>query len=447
MLSLPVKFLFAFLIGAIIGLERESRRQDSQADDDRFSAGGIRTYALVSLLGSLAGFFYLNHFSAMTILLVMFVGLIVLIYYALGSHMTKHMGMTNEISIFVTFLLGFLSMTDILPIQIVVILLVVTLLLLSFKSQTKQFVQGVSTNEMRSFISYALIALVVLPLLPNTPITFSDIPFLPSLLEGYNVHLGQFASLEIFNPRKLWFIVALVTGIDVFGYALGRLVGTKKSFTLTSFVAGFISSTSTTQSLAQKSKRTGLVTTLVGAALLANMASFFQVFLLVGPINPAWLVSITPTMLAIIFSSGALAFYFIKQKEGKGIASKKEVKENVKEKKIFSLLPALKFACLLIVVKLLTKVCLLLFGNSGFIVSSVIASFAGIDAIVINLADLAGKAITFKTALITFTLVNATNLLSKSFYTFLQANRSFAKKFIFSVAAIIFMSFVGFLFF
>ncbi len=446
-LSLPLKFLFALLMGAIIGLERKSSHQSFSENHEHTSAGGIRTYALVSLLGAFAGFLYLSDFSLIGVMITAFVGLIVLIYYAIGSYFTRRVGMTNEISIFVTFVLGFLSMTEIVPIQVIVILLVVTLLVLSIKSETDHFMKGISDHEVQAFISYGLIALVVLPLLPNTPITIGQVPFLQILLNGYGFDLGSFAGVEIFNPRKLWFIVALVTGIDVFAHALGRLVGKKKSFTLTSFVAGFVSSTSATQSLAQKSKRTGMIFPLLGAALLANMASFFQVFLLVGPLNSAWLVFLTPTLLAIILLSGFLAVYFLKKKEDPVAEGKKEKKDQpVEEKKIFSLIPALKFAALLIGVKFFTKISLILFGNSGFIISSVIASLAGIDAIVITLAELAGKEITFVTALFTFILVNATNLISKSVYVFLQANRSFALKFFASVIGIILISFVGFIF-
>ncbi len=447
LLSLPMKFLFALLMGAIIGLERKSSHQSFSENHEESSAGGIRTYALVSLLGAFAGFLYLSDFSLIGVMITAFVGLIVLIYYAIGSYFTRRVGMTNEISIFVTFVLGFLSMTEIVPIQVIVILLVVTLLVLSIKSETDHFMKGISDHEVQSFISYALIALVVLPLLPNTAITIGQVPFLQTLLNGYGVDLGSFASVEIFNPRKLWFIVALVTGIDVFGHALGRLVGKKKSFTLTSFVAGFVSSTSATQSLAQKSKRTGMIFPLLGAALLANMASFFQVFLLVGPLNSAWLVFLTPTLLAIILLSGFLAIYFLKKKEDHHEEGKKEKKDQpVEEKKIFSLIPALKFAGLLIGVKFFTKISLILFGNSGFVISSVIASLAGIDAIVITLAELAGKEITFATALFTFILVNATNLISKSVYVYLQANRTFALKFLASVIGIILISFIGFIF-
>jgi uncharacterized membrane protein (DUF4010 family) len=109
-------------------------------------------------------------------------------------------------------------------------------------------------------------------------------------------------------------------------------------------------------------------------------------------------------------------------------------------------MPALKFAGILIVIKIVTKICLILFGQSGFIVSSIIASFAGLDAILVTLAEMAGGVITFKFAFITFLLVNATNLLSKTTYSFLQGNRKFALRFLISAVIIMLASSVWLLF-
>ena len=336
--------------------------------------------------------------------------------------------------------------SNLLIIQLTIALLVVLLLILSLKHETKNFMKGISNHETEACISYAIIALVILPFLPNQGISLGQIPYLSQLLEGYQISLGEWANLELLNPRKVWFVVVLITGIDVVGHILGRLVGEKRSFGLASFVGGFISSTSTTQSLAQKSKSTGMVNGLVGAAVLANLASFFQVFLLVGPLNREWLVNLTPTLLCIIVAAAIMSVIFWKMPESKTGSKSNKADPETKEKKIFALAPAIKFAGLLIVVKLITKICLILFGQTGFMISSVIASLAGIDAVTVNLADLSGGLIAMQMATVTFILVNATNLLSKSFYAFLQGSRAFALKFFLSVLVIIGASLVGIFF-
>jgi uncharacterized membrane protein (DUF4010 family) len=180
----------------------------------------------------------------------------------------------------------------------------------------------------------------------------------------------------------------------------------------------------------------------VGAALLANMSSFLQIFLLVGPLNGRWLVTLLPSLLIMILSATILSALFLKKKE----VVTESANEETKEGKMFSLVPALKFAILLVFIKLITKICLILFGQSGFVVSSIIASLAGLDAVLVNLAEMAGVAITFKFATITFLLVNATNLMSKSVFSYLQGNCKFALNFFLSSLVIIAGSFVGFIF-
>lgn len=428
--EITLQLFLATIFGATIGLEREGSNQGPTI------FGGIRTYALVGLTGALSGLFFQNNFSSLGLLFTGGFLALLISYYIINSIKTGSLGLTTEISVLLTFLIGLFLILNILPLQTISAIFVTVLFILSLKSKTSKLVGGITRHELQSFISYAIVAIIVLPLLPDISYKLNDLPVLPELFKSLNIDLGQFSNLDLINPRKIWLIVVLITGIDVFGYIISRLVGSKKGFALTSFVAGFISSTSTTQSLAQKSLKTKFVNHLVGAALLANLASFIQIFLLVGPINPKWLAFISPSIFLMILTAGIIGFYYLKQKEPAEEAQETDIKDG----KIFSLVPALKFAGLLIIIKIFTKICLILFGQSGFIISSIIASFAGIDAILVNLADMAGQTIEYQFALLTFLIVNATNLLSKAGYSFLQGNRSFTKKFLFGAVSIIFIS-------
>lgn len=390
----------------------------------------------------MVGIFFTNSFSSLALLIAGGFIALLISYFIVGANFSHDFGITSELSVVVTFLLGLLLVVNIIPLQIIVAIFVILMLILSLKSKTNELVAGISRSELQSFISYAIIALVVFPFLPNVSYKVSDLPFLSTLLQSFNVDLGQFRTLDLINPRKIWQVVVLITGIDVFGYILGKIVGNKKGFALTSFFASFVSSTSATQSLAQKSKKTNFVNHLVGAAVVANLASFLQIFLLVGPLNPRWLVSITPSILLMVLTAGLITVIFLRKKE----TTKKEKQTETKSGKIFSLIPALKFAGLLIIIKIVTKICLILFGQSGFIISSVIASFAGLDAILVNLAEMAGQTITYKFAFITFLLVNATNLLSKTVYSYLQGSRDFALKFLVADLLIIAASSIWLLF-
>ena len=436
--DLFINLILAFIFGATVGLERESTKGSGA------HFGGIRTFSLVSLMGALAGIFIVHEYQVLGVLVIAgFLLLLISNYVTEGLH-TKDFGVTSELSALGTFFLGVMVMLNIIPLQTTVAFLVTLVFILSLKSKTDKLMAGISKHEVQAFVSYAIIALVALPVLPDYAYKVKDLPIVESLLKGLGVNLLQFDNLDLINPRKIWFVVVLITGIDVFGYILSRLVGDKSSFALTSFMAGFVSSTSTTQSLALRSKGSRFVNHLVGAAILANMASFFQIFLLIGPLNASWLMAILPSIMIMILAAGVLAVYFFKRKEpDDGVAATEEKKND----QIFSLLPALKFAALLIVIKIVTKICLILFGESGFIISSVLASFAGIDAIMVNLADMAGHTITFKFAFLTFLIINATNLLSKAGYSYLQGDRRFALRLLMAMVIVIAASATGLFFF
>ncbi|MBL7852443.1 MAG: MgtC/SapB family protein [Cyclobacteriaceae bacterium] len=436
--DLFINLILAFIFGATVGLERESSKGSGP------HVGGIRTFSLMSMSGALAGIFIVHGYLVLGVAVIVgFLLLLISNYITEGLH-SKDFGITSELSALGTFFLGLMVMLNIIPLQTTVAFLVILVFILSLKSRTEKLMAGISKTEVQSFVSYAIIALVALPVLPDYAYKVKDLPIVESLLRGLGVSLVQFDNLDLINPRKIWFVVVLITGIDVFGYILSRLVGDKSSFALTSFMAGFVSSTSTTQSLALRSKSSRFVNHLVGAAILANLASFFQIFLLIGPLNAPWLMSILPSIMIMILAAAVLAVYYFKRQEpddGNAAAEEK------KSEQIFSLLPALKFAALLIVIKIVTKICLILFGESGFIISSVLASFAGIDAIMVNLADMAGHTITFKFAFLTFLIINATNLLSKSGYSYLQGDRRFALRFLMAMLIVIGASATGLLFF
>jgi uncharacterized membrane protein (DUF4010 family) len=149
------KLVLALLFGAAVGLERESGQPQEG------SAGGMRTYSLIALLGAVCGILYVNSltFFAMAIAICFF--LMILMYYGIGSARTGDFGMTTEVATFFTFLIGMLPMLNIMDTQLIVAIFVVLIMVLSIKAKTKELVAGVSSKEIQSFISYAIISLVI----------------------------------------------------------------------------------------------------------------------------------------------------------------------------------------------------------------------------------------------------------------------------------------------
>jgi uncharacterized membrane protein (DUF4010 family) len=435
--SIALKLFLSLLVGAAVGFERESDAKGKES----LLGGGVRTFSLVSLIGFLSGLFYLNNLPLVSVFLsIAFVALLI-VYYTLHSKETKNLGLTTEMAYILTFAIGNVLALNFINTQITLALVVMLILILSLKQKSKQLISEVSRSEVESFISYAIVALVILPFLPNITYTLSNFPSLINFFHGIGLEVSKLSGLEIINPSKLWFIVVLITGIDVFGYVLGKMLGSGKGFAITSFIGGFISSTSTTQSLANQSKAYSNKNILVGAAILANLASFIQIFLLVGPLNVDFLVKIFPSLVGMIISAGIISIYYF-SKTGKVAPVNTIEKSN---RKIFSLLPALRFAVLILVVKIITGIGLIYFGHIGFLISSIISSIAGPDPILINLATSSPTSISLSFALLVFLSVNAANLLSKMAYSYLQGSKTFAKAISISLLIIIISSAIVFI--
>jgi uncharacterized membrane protein (DUF4010 family) len=441
-LSVPLKLIISLILGAVIGLERESYEKEISKPHDIPAGGlGVRTFALITLLGAVAGLLRPNFFSLFLTLNISFM-LLTLSYYIIGSIFTNDNGITTELGIIFAYLVGLFISLEVFSVQIILALTVVLILILSRKAEIKTIIKGIKRSEINAFISYAIIALVVLPFLPNQSFILSDIPNLEEILSSYNINLGILKNIEILNPSRLWMIVALITGVDVAGYILEKTVGQKKGWLLTSMAGGFISSTATTQSLAQQSKKSANTNALVAAAIFANLTSFIQMFILIALINSLFLVRSTIFILSIILSSFAAGIFFLQKKEKIDL---KKTKESLKQVKIFALGPALKFALLFSLIKLASKLSLVFFGQNGFLAATALGSLAGLDAIIINTSELAANTITFKTGILALILANAINLLSKVVYSFTQGKKDFAIKFGLSMLAVIASSFIGLL--
>jgi uncharacterized membrane protein (DUF4010 family) len=444
-LSIPLKLILSLILGAVIGLERESYAQKLTPSKNYHSGSlGVRSFALITVLGTIAGLVKADYYSLFLIVTITFMALL-LAYYIVGSFFTNDNGITTELAIIYSFLIGLFIALEVMPIQLILAITVVLILILSKKENIQTLIAGIKSSEFNAFVSYALIALVVLPFLPNVPYSLKDIPYLTNILAAYNLHLGNLATVEIFNPFNLWKIVAIITGVELFGYMLEKTFGQKKGWLLTSMAGGFISSTSTTQSIAQESKTSKNINLLVSAAFFANLASFFQHFILIASINTLFLAKNTVFILAIIISATALSVFYLRKKDPTAPTGLKEVKSQLSEDKIFSLSSALKFTFIFLLVKIFTKISLQIFGSSGFLITSTIAALTGIDAVTINASELAGNLISYQTGLITLVLANAVNLLSKSVYTFMSGNKQFALKFTIGSIIIILSSTVGIL--
>jgi uncharacterized membrane protein (DUF4010 family) len=237
-------------IGLLLGAERERRKGSGPGR----GAAGVRTFALVALLGGLA---VRVGGDAVVAAALVFVGLAALAGYLKTG--AEHPGITTEVALVVAFLLGALAQRDT---ELAAGIAVVVALLLLYRARLHTLVRDVlSEQELHDALLFAAAALVVLPLVPD---------------EGIGPN-------EALNPFVVWRLVVLVMAVQGFGYIALRVVGPRFGLVLSGFIAGFVSATATVASMGSRAaKQPPLRRGAVAAAVASTVATVVLLAIVVG---------------------------------------------------------------------------------------------------------------------------------------------------------------------
>lgn len=187
--------------------------------------GGIRSYALLALLGAIMTWLDTisgsGHLWKMTGFIAS--GLIVLAGYMYSSFYQHRMGVTSEFAALLTYVIG--SIVVIGYSTIAVILSIIILLLLSAKEYFNRIQQKVSRVELGHSLKFAVISLVALPLLPDQ--RYSILEILNWIFMGGVSWSHPILIMKFFNPYSIWFFVVIMAGVEYIGYILSKVLGNR----------------------------------------------------------------------------------------------------------------------------------------------------------------------------------------------------------------------------
>lgn len=249
-------FLTSMGLGLLIGLERE-RSPAAKA--------GLRTFTLVALAGTL-GAMLAEQTGAPWVLgagLIILGGMMVAAYFKQPQEADP--GTTTVAAIVVCYGLGAIVWYG--HTQLAVALAVTTAVLLYFKAELRGVTQHLTRQDLVSILQFAVLSLVILPVLPN---------------KGY----GPYAAL---NPHQIWWMVVLISGLSLAGYAALRLAGERHGAMLTGLFGGVASSTATTLTFARHGRRPELASVAALVILTANWVVLVRLSLLVAVLAPVLL--------------------------------------------------------------------------------------------------------------------------------------------------------------
>lgn len=253
-------------IGLLVGVERERRKGSGSGR----AAAGIRTFALVGLLGGLAA--VIGGDAALLVAGLWVAGAAAL-SYALGDRSDP--GITTETAMVVVFLLGALAESE--PELAAAGGVAVTVVLAS-REWLHSFVQRVLTeDELHDGLLFAAATLVVLPLAPDDTV----------------------GPLDVFNPFKVWLLVVLVMGVSGAGYIAMRAVGPGIGLAVSGLAGGFVSSSATIAGMGNRAKQEPKVLRpAIAGAVLSTIATILQMALVIGAASETTLRELAVPLLA-----------------------------------------------------------------------------------------------------------------------------------------------------
>jgi uncharacterized membrane protein (DUF4010 family) len=124
-------------------------------------------------------------------------------------------------------------------------------------------------------------------------LSFIILPILP------DVDYGPFDTL---NPHQTWWMVVLISGVSLAGYAALRIAGGQHGAPMVGFLGGLVSSTATTMVFARHARSDeAMVRTATVVILVANLMVMLRLLLVTTVVAPKLLMS-----LAIVLGPGFL---------------------------------------------------------------------------------------------------------------------------------------------
>lgn len=342
----------SLLIGLIVGVERESDKEERHA--------GLRDFVSIGLAGGLCGLLQeawitVAALAALTAMLVVF-----------RMQTSGRTGITTEIVAVVTFLLCVLTAKPGLPhgSDLAIALTVILALFLDARDALRRFAREILTEkEYWDTLRFLAVIFVILPVLPD----------------------GSFGPYGFLSPRRIWVFVILVSSISYVGYFLEKFLGEEQGLRLTAVLGGIGSTTAATLAFArQAGEEPERWRQLASAAVMANVVLNPRVAVLLWLAGGPLLRAALPALAAMTGVGLGYAWWLMRRSGGRAGRSGKLGLGNP-----FRIGPALKFGLLFVAVRLAARWATAEFGSTGAVVSSALGGTLDVDAVSFSVAGVA----------------------------------------------------------
>jgi uncharacterized membrane protein (DUF4010 family) len=366
-------------IGLMIGLEREHHEHAPGASAPAVDDLGLRSFALLALLGWLASYLGATWpWLVPTGLIV--TGAVGVIAYQRGG------GLTTAIAGIATYALGVLVRQERLA---AVSLGVVVVLLLISKPWVTALVPRLRRVDLLATLQLLVVLAVILPLLP---------------LEARD-------PWHVLSPRRIGYFVTMIAGIDFVGYVLSRVLGPRRGAGVLGLVGGLASSTALTAAMAREGRTETMRLPAQLAIFLASLVMCARVLVLAGIFDLRVALAAVPALatLAAAMLGGAIWKWIASR------ADRARTSTAVELPNPMSLLPALRWGLIMAVVTVLAAAAQDALGARGVIGAAALAGLVDLDAITLAVSrQAAAGALAPMPAMLAVAVATAVNTMVKA---------------------------------
>jgi uncharacterized membrane protein (DUF4010 family) len=350
-----IRLAVATLGGLAVGVEREwSIKASGRAA--RFA--GVRTFALLGLLGGISVELQSNNMAAAGICLLAGAALVVVFAYAVTAYQNEVDG-TTEVAALIVLASGALAGTGRLGLASAINAL--TAFILVEKTRIHSLVFRLQSEELSAAFRFAVLALVVLPILPT----------------------GPFGPSPGIRPRELWGMVLIFSGLSFTGYLARRIVGPNRGYEVAGLLGGLVSSTAVSLTYSNESRsQPKMARSLAIGVLAACTMLLFRAPILAFILNPQLGISLIPYLWIPAFIGIVLIVIALLRKD-----SGKE--DAPLPKNPLRLLAAIEMAVVFQVVLFLVNWADTRFGSRGILTSSALLGLTDVDALTFSLSKIA----------------------------------------------------------
>jgi uncharacterized membrane protein (DUF4010 family) len=326
--------------------------EDMYKRDEHGLPGGIRTFPMLALVG--AALYLADPSRALAYV----AGLLVLGAWLYPYLSAARPSFIVPICHLASYAMGPIGLTQ--SPWVAVSMTVVTVLLMTGRTQIHRAVEFVPPEEVRTAGEFLVLVGIILPLVPNEPV-IPDIPL---------------------TPFQAWLALVAVSATAYITYLVQRYVPSRNTVLLPAVMGGFYSSTAITLVLAKRLRESGPGASDLAAGIVgATAVMYVRIGIIVALFDPALAMRLLPSLAGLFVCGGALAIWgWTRKRAGQASAG-------LSASNPLQLTAAIIFGVSYVVISVLSTWVKTSFGAAGIIVLALAVGLTDIAPFVTSLAQ------------------------------------------------------------